>query len=99
MIFYIDAAKRSAYSNFIERGEIVEPHSSWEAPMTRIETLARLADLMGLSARDTVALPTVITVAAGKVRMAEAAFIAECAVNAPLRAYLAQVCATVSPAA
>lgn len=67
--------------------------------MTRIETLARLADLMGLSARDTVALPTVIAVAAGKVRMAEAAFIAECAVNAPLRSYLAQVCATVSPAA
>ncbi len=67
--------------------------------MTRIETLTRLADLMGLSAFDAVALPTVITVAAGKVRMAEAAFIAECAVNAPLRAYLAGICSTAAKAA
>lgn len=62
--------------------------------MTRIDALADLALKMGLAPVDAVALPTVITVAAGKVRMTETAFIAEALHNAPLREYLAGICAT-----
>lgn len=67
--------------------------------MTRIETIAALAIQMGISPADAVALPTVITVASGKVRMSETAFIAEALVNAPLRDYLAQICNTAAKAA
>lgn len=66
--------------------------------MTRTETLATLAALMGLSALDAIALPTVIEVAARKVRMTEPALLAECALNAPLRAYLAGACSTAAKA-
>lgn len=67
--------------------------------MTRITALADLALKMGLAPVDAVALPTVITVAAGKVRMAETALIAEAQRNAPLREYLAGICATAAKAA
>ena len=67
--------------------------------MTRIETIAALAAQMGISPIDAVALPTVITVAAGKVRMTETAFVAECTKNAPLRSYLAEICNTAAKAA
>jgi len=67
--------------------------------MTRIEAITDLALKMGISSVDAVALPTVITVAAGKVRMSETAFIAEALVNAPLRDYLAEICATAAKAA
>lgn len=62
--------------------------------MTRIEAIAALAALMNLTPAVAVALPTVLTVAAGKVGMTEAAMIEECIKNQPLRAYLAQACAT-----
>lgn len=62
--------------------------------MTRIEALATLAALMGLSPQDAVALPTVITVAAQKVRMTESAFVTEAVANRPLREYLAGICGT-----
>jgi hypothetical protein len=61
--------------------------------MTRIETLAALAALMGLSPKNAAALPTVIEVSARKVGMAEATMIAEAVRNAPLRAYLSELCA------
>lgn len=67
--------------------------------MTRTDALTNLALQMGLTPADAVALPTVITVAAGKVRMSEAAFLAEAARNAPLRDYLAGICATAAKAA
>ena len=67
--------------------------------MTRIEAITDLALKMGISPVDAVALPTVITVAAGKVRMSETAFIAEALVNAPLRDYLAEICNTAAKAA
>ncbi len=67
--------------------------------MLRIQTLAALAHLMGLAPADAVALPTVITVSAGKVRMSEPDFIAEAIKNAPLRAYLAEVCSKAAKAA
>lgn len=70
-----------------------------EPPMLRIKTLAALAELMGLTPADAIALPTVITVAAGKVRMSEPAFIAEAIENAPLRAYIADICKTAAKAA
>lgn len=54
--------------------------------------LANLAALMGLSIPAAVALPTAVTVAAGKVRMSEDRFLAEMNRNAALRAYVAQVC-------
>ena len=54
---------------------------------------------MGLVPADAVALPTVIEVASRKVAMPEAAFIAEALSNAPLRAYLAQVCNVAAKAA
>lgn len=63
-------------------------------PMTRTATLAALAYDMGLAPVDAAALPTVIEVAARKVGMFEAAFLAEAKVNAPLRSYLADVCRT-----
>lgn len=67
--------------------------------MLRIQALASLAHMMGLSPADAVALPTVITVAAGKVRMSEPDLIAEMIKNAPLRAYLAEVCTKAAKAA
>lgn len=67
--------------------------------MTRINTLAALAALMGLTPAQAVALPVTVTVSARKVGMTEAAMIAELAVNAPLRKYLAEVCATAAKAA
>lgn len=67
--------------------------------MNRIDTIAALAHKMGISPASAVALPTVITVAARKIAMAEAAFIAEALRNAPLRAYLAEVCSVAVKAA
>lgn len=67
--------------------------------MTRITAIANLAHKMGLVPADAVALPTVIEVASRKVAMPEAAFIAEALSNAPLRAYLAQVCNVAAKAA
>lgn len=67
--------------------------------MTRIQAIASLAHKMGISPVDAVALPTVITVASGKVRMSETAFIAEALANAPLREYLAEICSTAAKAA
>lgn len=67
--------------------------------MTRIAALADLAMKMSLAPVDAVALPTAITVAAGKVRMAETALIAEALHNAPLREYLAGICATAAKTA
>lgn len=64
--------------------------------MTRTVALADLAALMGLSIAATVALPTVIDVSAAKVGVSPAAMIAEANRNAPLRAYLAEVCGKVS---
>ena len=58
----------------------------------RTAALASLAALMGLSIPAAVALPTAVTVAAGKVRMSEDRFISEMGRNAALRAYVAQVC-------
>lgn len=60
--------------------------------MTRSAALAALAYDMGLAPVDTVALPTVIEVAARKVGMFETAFLAEVKANAPLRSYLADAC-------
>lgn len=59
--------------------------------MTRTEVLASLAALMNLEPRFAYILPSVVEVSAGKVGMSEEAFIAECAENPPLRAYLASV--------
>jgi hypothetical protein len=67
--------------------------------MTRISAIADLALKMGLAPVDAVALPTVITVAASKVRMSETSMIAEALNNAPLRDYLAGICATAAKAA
>lgn len=67
--------------------------------MTRINAITDLALKMGISPVDAVALPTVITVAAGKVRMSETAFIAEALVNVPLRDYLAEICNKAAKAA
>lgn len=67
-----------------------------EATMNRTSALADLALAMGLSPLQAVALPTVIDMSASKVGMLPGAMIAEAARNAPLRAYLAQVCETVS---
>jgi hypothetical protein len=67
--------------------------------MTRIQALANLAQKMGLSPVDAVALPTVVMVAAGKVRMSETDMISEALHNAPLRDYLAGVCTTAAKAA
>ncbi len=67
--------------------------------MTRIQAVADLALKMGLKPVDAVALPTVIMVAAGKVNMTEMAFISEALDNAPLREYLAGICATAAKAA
>jgi hypothetical protein len=58
----------------------------------RTTILANLAALMGLSIQAAVALPTAVTVAAGKVRMSEDRFLSEMTRNAALRAYVAQVC-------
>ncbi len=60
--------------------------------MSRIANLTALAQSMGLSPVDAVALPTVIEVAARKVGMFEPAFLAEVKANAPLRSYLADAC-------
>ncbi len=62
--------------------------------MNRTTTLAALAQQMGLSPVDAIALPTVVEVAARKVGMFEPAFIAEMRANAPLRSYLANACRT-----
>lgn len=61
--------------------------------MSRIETLAALAAIMGLSPKNAVALPTVIEVAARKTGYSQPAMIAEASRNAPLRNYLAELCA------
>lgn len=60
--------------------------------MTRSDSLVSLAALMGLSASGAVALPTAITVAAGKVGMSESEFLFRLHNNAALRAYVAEVC-------
>lgn len=67
--------------------------------MNRIEAITALAIKMEMDPVDAVALPTVITVAARKVAMSEMALIAEAMANAPLRAYLAEVCNTALKAA
>lgn len=64
--------------------------------MTRTAALAELAAIMGLSFAAATALPTVIDVSAAKVGMTPAAMISEAFRNAPLRAYLAEVCGKVS---
>jgi hypothetical protein len=56
------------------------------------DVLVSLALLMKLSPAQTVALPTVIEVSAGKAGMSQEAFIEACADNAPLREYLAGIC-------
>jgi len=56
--------------------------------------LVSLARTMNLAPAAAIALPTVITVSAGKVAMTETALIAEAMVNQPLRAYLAGICET-----
>ena len=58
-------------------------------------SLVSLARTMNLEPAAAIALPTVITVSAGKAGMGEAAFIAEAMINAPLRDYLAGICQTV----
>lgn len=60
--------------------------------MNRINEMTAIAANMGLSPRDAVALPTVITVAARKVGMTETAMRRELATNQRLAAYLADVC-------
>lgn len=60
--------------------------------MSRINEMTAIAASMGLSPRDAVALPTVITVAARKVGMSEAAMRREISVNRGLAAYLANAC-------
>ncbi len=57
-------------------------------------TLVSLARTMNLEPAAAIALPTVITVSAGKVGMTEHALIAEAMANQPLRAYLAGICET-----
>jgi thiazole synthase ThiGH ThiG subunit len=64
-----------------------------------LTSLASLASLAGLDPVSAVALPTVVTVAARKVGMTEAALVREATVNAGLRAYLAGVCRSVDVAA
>lgn len=63
--------------------------------MTRTSALVSLAQVMGLEPAHAIALPTVIEVSASKVGMSQPALIAEALRNEPLRAYLAQICATV----
>lgn len=62
--------------------------------MTRTAKLTTLAQLMALSPEQAVALPTVITVSAGKVGMTEDQMLNEAAINQPLRDYLAGICET-----
>lgn len=57
--------------------------------------LVSLARTMNLAPAAAIALPTVITVSAGKAGMSEAAFVAEAMGNAPLREYLAGICGNV----
>lgn len=57
--------------------------------------LVSLARTMNLAPATAIALPTVITVSAGKAGMSEEAFVAEAMVNDPLRDYLAGICQTV----
>lgn len=57
-----------------------------------VASLAPLAEMMGLDPVSAIALPTVITVAARKVGVAEATMIFEAFANAPLRDYLAGIC-------
>lgn len=63
--------------------------------MTRTSALADLALAMGIVPAHAIALPTVVEVSARKVGMTQEAMIAEALRNAPLRVYLAEVCATV----
>jgi hypothetical protein len=49
---------------------------------------------MQLSQAEAVALPTVITVSAGKVGMTEDDMLNEAVINKPLRDYLAEICKT-----
>lgn len=54
--------------------------------------LVSLAAQMGIDPLAAVALPAVIDSASRKAGMTEAAMVAECRVNEPLREYLAQIC-------
>lgn len=54
--------------------------------------LVSLAALMGLDPLAAVALPAALDAFARKAGMSEAAMLAECEVNAPLRDYLAEIC-------
>jgi hypothetical protein len=65
-----------------------------EANMTRTSKLVTLAQYMQLSQADAVALPTVITVSAGKVGMTEDDMLNEAVINKPLRDYLVELCKT-----
>ncbi len=60
--------------------------------MDRHVTLAGIAIDMGLTPVEVIALPTVISVAASKIRWDEARFIAEVQKNPRLRDYLADAC-------
>jgi len=54
--------------------------------------LAILASKAMLTPKQAVALPTAITVAAGKLEMSESAFAQQLLINAPLLSYVAQIC-------
>lgn len=61
--------------------------------MANVPALAAFAAKVGLSADHARALPTVVTVCAQKTGMTEAAFMRAAWDNAPLRKYIAQICA------